>query len=245
MLISHCKISHDTLMSSRIEDINSFVEGQVEKGFSGSVLISKDDTILLHKGYGVSNRELGTANQSNTLFEIASITKLYTVVSILQLKDNGQLSLEDKLGDYLGEFDPPKDQATINHPILHTAGLVPRGHELDYSSREKFVESVKNTHPESIPGEKYRYTNAGYTMLAAIIEVVSGLSYEDYLVRHIFVPLNLSNPTYWNRGTFENTAIGYRGNSMDSLRAYSTHEWEWGDNGASGILTNVGDLHKF
>ncbi len=206
---------------------------------------SGKNKIFLAKGYGFANREMETLNNAETLYEVASITKLFTVCAILQLAESGRLSLEDKLEEYLGDFDEPKDQATIGHLLLHTAGLVPRGHALNYDSREEFVKSVKLAPPESKPGEKYRYTNAGYTMLAAIIEVTSGISYEDYLTKHIFKPLNLTHTTYWSNDTLKNIAIGYTGKAIDSLQAYYTPAAVWGDRGPSGIITNVGDLHKF
>jgi len=209
------------------------------------VLISQNNKLLFSKGYGFANRELKTSNNAETLYEVASITKLFTVVAILQLAESGAISLEDKIEKYLGDFDEPKDQASINHLLVHVAGLVPRGYELNYDSRKKFIESVKLTPPESKPGEKYRYTNAGYTLLAAIIEVISGLSYEDYLTKHIFKPLNLVHTTYWSTENLKNVAIGYTGKTLDSLQAFYTPQAVWGDRGPSGIITNVGDLHIF
>ncbi|MBL4624550.1 MAG: beta-lactamase family protein [Flavobacteriales bacterium] len=246
LIFCQCK-AQQIITTNKIEAINSFVAKQTEKGFSGSVLISENNNILFSKGYGFANREQEIPNNENTLYEIGSITKLFTVIAILQLADNGQLSLNDKLSKYFGKFDKPKNQATINHLLIHTAGLVPRGHELNYNSRKEFVESVKKTPPESIPGEKYRYTNAGYTMLAAIIEEVSKMSYEDYLTKNIFIPLNLTNTTttFEIKDSIQNFADGYSGKTLDSLKIYKTPDPVWGDRGPGGILINVNDLHKF
>jgi CubicO group peptidase (beta-lactamase class C family) len=236
--------SHHTITSDRIAAIDTFLEIQAEKGFSGSVLISENNRLLFSKGYGFSNRELKTLNDAETLYEVASITKLFTVAAILQLDESDKISVEDEIEKYLGNFEEPKDQATISHLLVHTAGLVPRGYTLNYDSRKRFIESVKSAPPESKPGEKYRYTNAGYTLLAAIIEVTSGLSYENYLTEHIFKPLNLVNTTYGPAEDSKNVAVGYTGNTLDSLQAFYTRPAVWGDRGPGGILTNVTDLYK-
>lgn len=233
------------ITQEKIETIDLFIEQETELGFSGSVLISENNNILLSKGYGFADREQKILNNENTIFEIASITKLFTVVAILQLVERNKISLDDRISKYLGEFNSLKDSATINQLLLHTAGLVPRGYELDYDSRENFIESVKNAPLESVPGKAYRYTNAGYVILAAIIEKVSKISYDDYLEKKIFKPLNLENTTYGIKSHIKNISIGYSGNTTGSLKAFSTGKLIWGDQGPSGILTNIHDLHKF
>ncbi len=229
----------------KIRVVDSFLTKEVDNGFSGSVLISENDNVMLAKGYGLADRKRNIPNAKNTKFEIASITKLFTVVSMLQLAEKGKLSLNDKIDQYLGNFNPPKNQVTINHLLLHTAGLVPKGFELDYNTKKGFLESVKNAPAESIPGEKYRYTNAGYIVLAAIIEEVSQSPYEDYLIENIFKPLNLTNTTFGFQGSLVNVANGYSGKTINSLKLYKTPQYVWGDRGPSGILTNVSDLNKF
>ena len=234
-----------TLMPTKIKAIDSMLIEMTQKGFSGSVLISEKDMVLLNKGYGYASKVDRRINDENTLFEIASITKLYTVAAILQLAQKGRLDLNDKLGKYLGVFNSPKDSATIHHLLAHTAGLVPRGHSLDYNSRIGFVKSVKDAPLESIPGEKYRYTNAGYTLLAAIIEEASGISYPKYLKKYIFSKLKLKDTFFERKNSSKNYANGYKGKSIDSLEVLVTPPYVWGDRGPSGIVTNTLDLHRF
>lgn len=246
ILFYQCKSHAQSIIcKEKIQAIDSLLIKEVKNGFSGSVLISEDNNIMLVKGYGLADREQNTPNNENTIFEIASITKLFTVVSILQLVEKGKLSLSDKISKYLGNFNPPKNQTTINQLLLHTAGLVPKGFELDYDTKSGFLESVKNAPIESIPGEKYRYTNAGYILLAAIIEEASKMPYEDYLRENIFKPLNLTNTTFGFEDSMVNVANGYSGKTIDSLKLYKTPEYVWGDRGPSGILTNVSELHEF
>lgn len=244
LIFFSCK-TQNSISKEQIKSINSFLSSEVKTGFSGTVLISNNNKILLNQGYGLADREQNIQNNESTIFEIASITKLFTVVSILKLAEKGELSLTNKINQHLGDFNSKKDLATINHLLLHTAGLVPKGFELDYSTKSSFLKSVKNSPIESIPGEKYRYTNAGYIMLAAIIEEVSKMSYEDYLIENIFKPLNLSNTTFGFKDSIINIANGYSGKNFNSLKLYKTSDYIWGDSGPSGILTNTLDLHKF
>ena len=142
------------------------------------------------------------------------------MVSILQLAEAGKLGLDDKIEQYLGKLPPPKNQATIHHLLLHTAGLVPKGHHLEYTSKTGFLESVKNAPPESIPGAKYRYTNAGYILLAAIIEEVSLMTYEDYLTKKIFEPLKLEYTSFGIKDPKVNIAQGYSGKTINTLKLH-------------------------
>lgn len=244
-LLYQCK-TQSLVTQEKIDTIDSFIKQQEnEIGFSGSVLISEKNNILIAKGYGLADREQKIFNDASTIFEIASITKLFTVVAILQLAETERLFLNDGIDKYLGDFESPKNQATIHHLLLHTAGLVPRGFQLDYETKHGFIESIKNAPLESVPGKKYRYTNAGYILLAAIIEQLSQQSYEDYLIENIFKPLSLTNTIFGFKDSVENIANGYAGKSLDSLKVFKTSEYVWGDNGPSGILTNVTDLHLF
>lgn len=246
LVFSECIYSQENYVNEeKIRFMDSLLIKEVENGFSGSVLISEGNRVMMAKGYGLADREQKISNNEDTRFEIASITKLFTVISILQLAEKGKLSLNDRIHKYLGDFNPPKNQATINHLLLHTAGLVPKGFELDYDTKKGFLESVKNAPAESVPGEEYRYTNAGYIVLAAIIEEVSQIPYDDYLAKNIFNPLNLTNTTFGRKGSLENMANGYSGKTIDSLKLYKTPKYVWGDRGPSGILTNVLDLNKF
>lgn len=93
-----CK-SQPAMVSEIAAAINAHIERQVEKGFSGSVLVSENNNVLFSRAYGLANREREIPNNENTRFEIASITKLFTAVAILQLAEQGQLSLGDQLSN--------------------------------------------------------------------------------------------------------------------------------------------------
>ena len=226
---------------------DEFLQAMAEEGFAGAVLVSRRGEILLKKGYGSANRETREPNGPETLFNIASVSKIFTAAAILDLEARGKLSLDDTLDAYLGSFPDAKQTATIHHLLTHTAGLVIRGFDLDYDSRKGFVESVKQAPMESPPGEKFRYTNAGYTLLAAVVENVSGQRFEHYLAERIFRPACLEHTAFaWDKKVRDMpTAVGYAGDSVAQLSAEPPEEDIWGNRGPSNITTNVGDLYRW
>ena len=216
-------------------------------GFSGTVLVAKDDRVVLHKGYGLADRERGVPNTPATLFEIGSLTKTFTAAAVLQLEARGKLRTDDQIGQYLGPFPPPKDRATIHHLATHTAGLVPEGAELAYGPDcARFIQSVKEVPAEAEPGARYRYTNAGYSVLAAVVEVASGESYESYVRRHLFAPAGISGARFRGDPALDSARLarGYLGTPAEVKEGPSA-PYLWGTRGAGGIVATVGVLYRW
>ncbi|HEX9895757.1 MAG TPA: serine hydrolase domain-containing protein, partial [Gemmatimonadales bacterium] len=157
-----------------------------EYGFWGSVLVAQRGKVVLLKGYGLADLERKVSNSAATRFEMNSITKTFTAAAILKLAAEGRLAVTDPVERHLGSFRADKRSATIEDLATHTAGLVVGGATLATESLVAFVESVKRTPRESPPGQEYRYTNAGFSLLAAVIEKVTDDSYENYLRRNLF-----------------------------------------------------------
>lgn len=245
--LSAAGVRWDTVKGKTGSEIDAFLTKLSKDGYSGSVLIASRGEIILHKGYGLANRERGIANTPATLYNVASLGKLFTAVAILQLETKGKLKTSDLLSKYLGEFPKEKSEATIHHLLTHTAGLLPDGAQLDYSSRKAFIQSVKDAPAEAKPGEKYRYTNAGYTLLAAIVEEVSGLPFEVYLQRNILDPAGLTSTGFaWDkRFTNSPVAIGYKGKKLDELSPVPPQADVWGARGPGNLITTTGDLYKW
>ena len=229
------------------ETLDSLMTDFSKEGYSGSVLVTQNGEIVLHKGYGLADRERKIRNIPQTLFNVASVSKIFTAAAILKLEMQGKLRTNDLISKYLGAFPKEKSGATIHHLLTHTAGLVPDGTTLNYESRKAFVQSVKDAPLESKPGEKYRYTNAGYVLLAAIVEEVSGQPFETYLQKHIFKPAGMTSTGYAWDSRFNNStvAVGYRGDKLEELKPTPPESDVWGNRGASNIITTVGDLHKW
>ena len=134
--------ARSTISEEKILTVDSLLIEKTKTGFSGSVLICENNNVLLTKSYRLADRELNIPNTESTIFEIASVTKLFTSVAILQLAEKGELSLDNTIDKYLGDFPSPQDQATIHHLLLHTAVLVPKDFELDNDAKSGCLESI-------------------------------------------------------------------------------------------------------
>jgi CubicO group peptidase (beta-lactamase class C family) len=163
------------------------------------------------------------------------------------LETKGKLRTSDLLSKYLGVFPKEKSSATIHHLLTHTAGLIPDGAQLDYSSRKAFIQSVKDAPMETLPGEKYRYSNAGYSLLAAIVEEVSGLPFEVYLQKNIFDTAGLTSTGFAWDSRFKDSpvAIGYKGKKVEELSPVPPQADIWGARGPGNLITTVEELYKW
>jgi CubicO group peptidase (beta-lactamase class C family) len=228
--------------------IDSLLARYAAFGFEGAVLVARDGRVVLVKGYGLADHGRQIPNSAGTLFEMNSITKTFTGAAILRLEADGKLHTTDSLFRFLGPLDGPKRGATIEHLATHTAGLVREadGARLDGSSREAFIGSIRRLPAESPPGERYRYTNAGFSALAAVVEIASGESYDGYLRRHLFGPAGMTVAGF--RGEFRpddpRLAHGYVGTPA-GLEPGPPNPYAWGTIGAGGIVTTVGEMYRW
>ena len=202
--------------------------------------------MILLKGYGLANASARIPNTPATRFEMNSMTKMLTAAAILQLADTSRLSLDDPLEKHLGPFPAAKRAATIRHLSMHTAGLVPRGTELESATRDGFVDAVKRAPAESPPGERYRYTNAGYSLLAAVVERASGEPFETYVRKHIFLPAGMQTAMFRPEvpASDRRFAHGYVA-GPDAPVPGPPNEYGWGTVGAGGIWCTVGDMYRY
>ncbi|MFL5384091.1 MAG: serine hydrolase domain-containing protein [Longimicrobiaceae bacterium] len=215
-------------------------------GFSGTVLVACGGEIVLLKGYGLADVEHGVRNTAETRFEMNSMTKMFTAAAVLQLAARGRLRLDDPAARYLPGFSPEKRGATLEQLASHTAGLVVEGSDLAGESRDAFVRDVARTPRESAPGERYRYTNAGYSLLAAVIETVSGERYEEYLRRNAFAPAGMRTALFRDEvpAGDRRFAHGYVGTPA-ALRPGPPNPYVWGTIGAGGVWSTVGDVYRW
>jgi len=169
--------------------------------FSGTVLVARDGDILYQEAFGLANRELEVPNDIISKYRIASLTKAFTAMAILQLTERGSIQLHDRLRTYLPDYPEFDKRITLHHLLSHTSGIrdiedVPHftGHleKLTYD-KPGFIALYKDFPAFFAPGEGWKYGNCGYTMLAYIIECVSGMSYEQYIQHHILEPLGMTD----------------------------------------------------
>lgn len=215
----------------------------LDSGFTGVALLVKNDTVVLQKAYGMADDKRKIPNTITTLFNVASIGKQFTAVVVLKLEEQGLLNTKEYVWKYIGKLGGLKDSATIEHLLQHTSGLFLQGYPLEYGSRDSFIMSVSKSPIESKPGEKHRYSNAGYTMLAAIIENVTKKSFDDILYKMIFQPAGMRYTGYpWESRIQKNLfATGYN-NKGEPLPAA---ENVWGNMGPGNLVTNMDDMLKW
>ena len=190
------------------------------KKFNGTVLLAKDGKILLKKGYGMANFEWDIPNTPSTKFRLGSITKQFTAMSILQLEERGLLKTTDPIGKYFTDYPKPAaDEVTIHHLLTHTSGIPSYTDDPTFFEKRsilpltiaEMIDSFKDKKLRFTPGSQFEYDNSGYFLLGAIIEKVSGKSYEAYLQENIFGPLGMKDSGYDRASPIiKNRASGYQ-----------------------------------
>jgi len=163
--------------------------------FSGSVLIARGDSVLVRKGYGLASNEFGIAAAPDTRYIIASLTKTLTAAAIVRLRDQGKLGLGDTLSRYLPAF-PHGPRITLTHLLGHASGVANPEYLSLFGrqvSLEQLVADIGKQPLLFAPGTDDRYSNAGYNLLAAVIEKVSGRLYGTALRDLVLDPAGMSS----------------------------------------------------
>lgn len=229
-------------------------------GMSGSVLLEENGIIVLERGYGLANRERGTAATPATRYDIGSIVKTFTAAAILKLLERGTLRLSDSLAGLFPDVPADKAGVTIHHLLTHTSGfpLDPANAGITATdTREAYVEKALR-HP--IPGSRigaYSYSNLGYGLLAIIVETRAGESFRTFVDRNFLTPLGLESTTWWQDSVAlatPGTATGYVFSDRENTlapeppfgRGGSTSPmWSKWPLGAGGMVSTVGDLRRW
>ncbi len=184
-----------------------------------AILVAKNDDVLYRKAFGHANLELGVQLKPEHIFRIGSITKQFTAAAILKLAEEGKLSLNDDVTEYIKDYPTHGHTITIEHLLTHTSGIksYTSMKTWDAEMRKKdftpgeMVEYFKNEPMDFAPGEKFLYNNSAYFMLGYIIESVSGKPYPQYIEEEIFAPLGMENSFYDNSSEIlKNRASGYQ-----------------------------------
>ncbi|WP_130735389.1 serine hydrolase [Flavobacterium sp. J27] len=206
--------------TDKITEIENYLEALNKKEiFSGAVLIAKNDSVIFQKAYGYANLNHKIPNSLNTKFNIASMGKMFTGVAIMQLVQEGILSVNDKVGKFLPEYpnNLVRDSVSIHQLLTHTSGLpdfmTPEYYE---SSKDKYrkltdfsrlYQSKELAYPS---GTRFVYCNSDYLVLGLIIEKVTGLTFDQYLEKNIYGKAVMTNTgNYMRDHVIENMAVGY------------------------------------
>jgi CubicO group peptidase (beta-lactamase class C family) len=219
-------------------------------GFSGAVLVARDGQVLLSRGYGMADREAGIPVSAETAFDIGSITKQFTAAAILKLEMEGKLNVAEPVSRWFPGVPADRQAMTLHHLLTHSSGLRDGfGGDEEVATRDSLAGVILNSELLWAPGTRYQYSNAGYTLLAAIVEKASGMPYERYMRERLFAPAGMSRTGYvgvqWRPGEL---AAGYRGGQRRGLP--TEQNWAadgpyWNLRGNGGILSTLPDLFRW
>ena len=222
-------------------------------GFSGSVLVAKDDRILSYKAYGLADRANRIPNTTDTLFDTGSIGKQFTGAAIFKLEAMGKLNTSDVIGKYIENVPGDKQAITLDHLLRHRSGLITSQNIRpgdDFSDRDRRVRQILDAPLNFQPGERYQYNNAGYNLLAAIIEKVSGQPYQQFVYENLFKPAGMT-ATMFQGGGFavpdadKKTVAKLYAGQEDNGSPLGRENFTWFWTGPGGILTTPGDFFKW
>lgn len=219
-------------------------------GYSGSLLVARDAEVVLANGYGLADRENGVPVTPETVFDIGSITKQFTAAAILKLEMEGKLSVNDPVSRWFPNVPADKQAMTLHHLLTHSSGLRGDfGGDYAVAERDSLAGVILASELQWAPGTRYDYSNAGYSLLAMVVEKASGMGYEQYLREKLWAPAGMTRTGYrgvqWRPGEL---AVGYRagqrwGTPTDRLWAADGPYWNLRGNG--GVLSTVTDLFRW
>lgn len=216
----------------------------------GCFLIAKKGDILYQKAFGMANLEHAIPMQTNAVFEIGSLTKQFTALAILQLGEQGKLTLQDPITKYLPEFPVNEGIITIHHLLTHTSGIkdftsLPNLESIAKSDINPldFIKLLEQQAKVFTPGEQFQYCNAGYIILGYIIEQLSGMTYADYISKNIFEKLKMEHSYYANHSkVIPNRAYGYQDKKGIINRKAINYSIPYA---AGALMSSVEDLWKW
>jgi CubicO group peptidase (beta-lactamase class C family) len=200
-------------------ELDKILSTQFKPGETGcAALVAKNGQIIYKKAFGMANLELNVPMQPDMVFRVGSITKQFTAVAILQLMEQGKLSLQDEITKFIPDYPTQAYKITIEHLLTHTSGVksytnVPEFQKYIRTDMKpaEVIDMFKNLPMEFAPGTKWNYNNSGYFLLGYIIEKVSGMTYPEYLEKNFFKPLGMTNSLFGSDSKIvKNRAWGYQ-----------------------------------
>lgn len=251
-IVIGCSSSHKPSSLSDTElllTIDSIMDANYPSDEPGAaIIITKEGKEIYKKGFGLASMEFNIAMSPDMIFRLASMTKQFTAVCILMLEEQGKLSISDDIQMHLTDYPTHGSQITIENLLTHTSGI-PSFTDFEnideIESRilttDEILSLFKDKPLDFEPGEQFYYNNSGYNLLGAIIEMVSGKSYEDFVEQNIFKELGMENSFYDHpEEVVKNKITGYNGDSTGyQLAEYMTMCAPFS---AGGLRSNVNDL---
>lgn len=205
------------------QKLNKKIDSIIQKEFKdkngpgGVFMVAKNGKSIYKKAFGKANIELDVNLTTDFVFQIGSMTKQFTAISILMLEEQGKLCTNDTITKYISDY-PNGNKITIHHLLTHTSGIkdFTRMKSLREIAQKEMtpkmmVDFFKNETVDFAPGEKFDYNNSGYVLLGHIIELISGETYEDFVIKNIFQKIGMNQSRYsTDRQIINKRAYGYQ-----------------------------------
>jgi len=249
--------------ASEAADPNAIVRGKLgtavdrhmlqkmSEGFSGAVLVARNGEKIIHKGYGWAVRDRKLPVTTKTVFDIGSISKPFTATAVMKLEQQGKLKVTDPITQFFDNVPDDKKAITIHHLLTHSAGLGEyhdtKG-DFEEMTREEAVQHIFDQKLKFKPGTDYAYSNSGFTLLAVIVEKVSGQPFKKFLKKEIFEPAGMTSTGFYRNPvwTKENDVHGYNARKLGKENSPLTWpEITWALLGNGGLISSAEDLFKF
>jgi CubicO group peptidase (beta-lactamase class C family) len=227
--------------------LDAYLQRVSATGFAGSVLIAKENQVLVRAGYGLADEAGRVAFTPETVVDVGSLAKQFTAAAILQLEEQGRLRLDETLNVFFP--NAPEDRAgiTLHQLLTHTAGLPDvAADDLAPLSREAALRQIFSQPLTGVPVDAYHYCNACYSVLAAVIEEVSGQPYPDYMHDRVFAPAGLQHTGFYGEARWKGLVVanGYW-NGVDQGSPATWPGPYWAVMGNGGVLSTVDDLARW
>jgi len=237
--------------------LSTRLDQEAKAGFCGVVLVVRGGQIVLHKGYGLANREKGIPNTTETIFAIGSVPIDFTKAAILKLEEMGKLHTSDLITQYLSDVPEGKRSMTLSHLMSGRSGL-PNFHDirgvdadpdLSWIDRTEAIRRILGQDLLFPPGKGQAHSHSAWGLLAAIVEIVSKQSYSDFLQRHFFEPAGLTRTGLHEDGarfSDDDFAVGYGGRTFGKINI--PKYWgktSWLVMGSGGMQSTPHDLYNW
>ncbi len=255
-----CTIFFVGQLNGQNQDARTAFDKAKTAGFSGVVLVAKDGKIQFHEATGKRSFESNEDLKTSDIFELASVSKQFTAMVIMRLKERGKLKFDDPISQYV---QVPYPNITIRHLLTHTSGLPDYQAVMDkywdkskVAGNKEILEYLNRYAPPALfqPGEKYTYSNTGYVLLASIAEKASGSDFIELCRKWIFKSLKMRDTyirTIEEKAKVKNFAVGHLkdtdGNYVNAnkFRASDYTIWLGNRKGPGRISSTASDLLKW
>ena len=232
----------------RVDALLQAYEGAVP---GAALLLARDGVVVVRRAWGLADLEAGSAATPATAYRLASVTKPLTATATLLLVQEGRLSLQARVREWLPALPPAAADVTVRQLLSHTSGLVDYEELIPPGTRQPLRDAdvlrllARSDRTYFAPGSRYRYSDSGYALLALLIAQVSGMDFASFLRRRIFEPLAMHDSVALEEGisTLPRRAFGYsRSGAAWARTDQSLTSAVLGD---GGVYSSVDDLAKW